>query len=341
MSAPEMSVVIPTCGRVEVLRHTLAALLRQTVDLTCVEVLVAVDGGDPASLALVAEFAAGAPCPLVAFPQRRQGPAITRNTAISHASGRVVLMLDDDITASPCLLAEHLRHHTSRDDVVVIGARPVEELPDDPAHQRVFRRWWDDEIRELASPSHRPSFRDFVTGNVSVARTRLLSVGCFDPAFTGYGREDYELGYRLLRAGLHFIFEPRAAGLHRHRKPVLEWLRQFQSMGRADVIFARKHPEIASAIMNLSRFPAVRWNANAVAMAEALVLRLNARGGLAWEKAAGFVQASYYWRGIREQVRDQDELAALLRARFAADGHTTRLGFRSKLYVRRVQWELR
>ncbi|HEX5438860.1 MAG TPA: glycosyltransferase family 2 protein [Gemmatimonadaceae bacterium] len=338
---PTLSVVIPTRGRADVLRHTLDALLRQTLDLSCAEILVVVDGDDPATCALVHALADGAPCPLVALSQRRQGPAIARNTGIARASGRVVLMLDDDITASRTLLAAHVRHHAGRDDAMVVGPLPMERIENEPAHHRLTRRWWDEEIREVLSPWHRPVFRDFVTGNVSVVRERLCDTGGFDADFTGYGREDYELGYRLLQAGLHFVFEPDAAGLHRYRKPVGEWLRQFESMAQADVIFARKHPEITGAIMNLSPFPVIRWNPGAVAAGEALVGHLNQRGGLAWKKAAGYVNASYYWHGIRTAVRDRAELGSLLRARLAARSRTGNLGFKGMLYLKRAQWGLR
>jgi glycosyltransferase involved in cell wall biosynthesis len=340
MTARELSVVIPTCGRAELLRQTVTSLLRQTAELSRVEILVAVDGADPDTLALVRELAPCAPCPLIALPQPRRGQGAARNAGIAHASGRVVLMLDDDITASRHLFAEHLRHHAGRTDVVVTGALPVERVPNEPAHHRVLRRWWDEEIVELASPTHRASFRDFVTGNVSVARERLLAVGGFDPAFTGYGREDYELGYRLLRAGLHFVFEPKAVGLHRYRKPLLQWLRQFEPMGRADVIFARKHPEIAGDIMNLSPFPLMRWNTRVVTLAEEIVELLNPSGGIAWKKTAALVHAAYYWRGVRETVRDRSELGELLHARLAARTDTGRIGLRGELFVKRAQWSI-
>jgi hypothetical protein len=203
-----------------------------------------------------------------------------------------------------------------------------------------LRRWWDEVLAEMASPWHRSDFRDFVTGNVSVRRERLLAVGGFDPAFHGYGREDYELGYRLQRAGMRFEFEPRAVGLHRYRKDVLEWLRQSESMGRADVIFARKHPEIMGEVMTLSTYPPVPWNARTLAAAERMVAEMNARGGLAWKKSAGYAQSAYYWKGVRTEARDTRELRTLIRAMLERRSVTGRIGVRGKLYVAYAGWAL-
>lgn len=313
----EISVVIPTCGRPEVLRGTLEGLLAQRFDPARMEILVVADGGDPGTLALVRELAPAAPCRLEAIPRKRGGQGAARNAGIERAAGRIVLMLDDDILAVQDLVASHLRRHEGQDDMVVTGALPVERLDDEPAHIEAVRLWWDGELRKLAAADHRPSFRDFVTGNVSAPRAALLEAGGFDPAFTAYGREDYELGYRLLRGGLRFVHEPRAVGVHRYRKPVLEWVRQFQGTGKADVIFARKHPQVAGEVMNLSPFPRVPWSSRVVTASEQAVLRLNRMGGRVWESAAGFAQAAWYWRGLEEEAQGRREIEWLVQAREA------------------------
>ena len=321
----EVSVVIPTCGRPDILRGTVEGLMAQRFDAGRMEVLVVIDGGDPASLSLVRELASSSPFPLEAIPRKRQGQGPARNAGIERARGRIVLMLDDDILAVPELVAAHLRHHSEgdgREDTVVTGSLPVERLDDEPAHIEAVRIWWDGELKSLASPGHRPVFRDFDTGNESVPREALRAAGGFDPAFVGYGREDYELGHRLLERGLRFVHEPRAVGLHRYRKPVLEWVRQFRGTGKADVIFARKHPHIAGEVMNLSPFPRVPFDTVAVATSEQAVVRLNRMGGKIWEGAARIAQAAWYWRGLCEEAHGRRELEWLIQAREAGKAGT-------------------
>ena len=317
-SAPEVSVVIPTCGRAGLLRETLDGLLRQEFDLRRVEIIVVCDGPDADTVALVADVQRRAPCSVSLIVQSRQGPGGARNRGIDAARGRVIVMIDDDISAAPGLLAAHLRHHHEADDVVVTGALHIVPMSGEPAHRRIVREWWDGEFRAMASRGRRATFRDFVTGNVSVARARLLDVGAFEPAFTGYGREDYELGLRLQKAGLRFIHEPSASGVHNYEKSPLEWLRMFRATGRADVIFVRRHPERTDEVMALSPF--VRWPGVGylIPWLERFVLARSDRGGRVWLVAAAVTQGAHYWQGVDAEARDPRERARLIQARHRA-----------------------
>jgi len=336
-AAPEISIVIPTCGRSETLREVLVSLFAQNYDLQRVEVIIVIDGEDPGTEALLKHLAPKAPCSLLFVRQPRSGQGIARNRGIEMASGRIVLMLDDDIIASPDLLAQHARHHANDGDCIVTGPLPVETVPDEPAHQRHLRLWWDGELEAKAAADHQVTFRDFVTGNVSVPRHRLLEVGGFDPAFTGYGREDYELGHRLIGAGLQFVYEPRAVGVHRYTKPALDWLRQWRSIGRADVIFTRKHPDILTDVMALSAFPFIGWAAPFVAIAERLVLALNRRGGYIWSKSAGIAMSVHYWRGVRDVVEDPEEFRHLRTLRWAIRRRSKGNGLIRRLVLNRLR----
>ncbi|HET7584840.1 MAG TPA: glycosyltransferase [Gemmatimonadaceae bacterium] len=318
MSELDISIVIPTRARAEILRDTLGALARQHCDPARMEVIVVMDGACADTRAMVETLRARFPSSLTLLEQPRAGQGAARNRGMTAARADIVLLLDDDILAEPQLVREHTRHHVAGKDMIVTGNLPVEDVAGAGAHHRATRDWWAGELRARALPDHRFTLRDFVTGNVSFPRARLLALGGFDPMFSGYGREDYEAGYRLLRAGLPMVHEPRAAGLHRYRKAPLEWLRQTYSQGRADVLFARKHPEIVQDVMGLSPFPAVSWIARSIAAQERRVLALNAEGGPQWQRAAGIVQAAHYWRGVRSEAHGRRELSWLIRAQHAA-----------------------
>lgn len=311
----DVTVVIPTCGRPSLLRATLDALTGQDFDLTRAEIIVVCDGPGAEVRPVVEGVARCAPCAVRIIEQPRLGAAAARNTGIDAAQGRVIVMLDDDISASPGLLAAHLRHHREVEDVVVTGTLAMRPVPDELPHRRIVREWWDGEFREMAKPTHTATFRDFVTGNVSVARSRLVAVGRFDASFTGYGREDYELGLRLQRAGLRFVHEPAALGVHHYDKSPTEWLRMFRAMGRADVIFTRLHPAQLDEVMALSPFP--RWPLvrHAIPWLERFVLARADRGGRAWATAAALTQGAHYWEGVHDEVRVADEERRLIAAR--------------------------
>jgi glycosyltransferase involved in cell wall biosynthesis len=299
----EVSVVIPTRGRPHLLRDTLAGFAAQSFDAARWETVVVLAGADEATVAVVREWERSSRQPLRAVQAPAASRAAARNAGIEASRGRVVLMVDDDVRPDPRLVELHARHHEGRDDTVVLGALPLEPQEREPGHRRKARAWWSREMERRAASGQPPGFRDFVTGNVSVCRSRLLAEGGFDASFSAYGREDYELGYRLLRAGLRFVHEPAAVGVHRDRTPALDWLRRPREEGRADAHFVRTHPELAADIRGAVPYRRVPWIAPLVRLSEIVALRMNDRPGTLWRLASGYAQAAQYWRGVAEETR--------------------------------------
>ena len=143
----------------------------------------------------------------VTCPAPYSGRAVARNAGIDAAAGAIVLFNDSDILASPDLLSTHLARHRERAKIAVVGWEVQVKDLDDYAFKR-------EHPRRRAGSLHPESRKTlpwlyFLTGNASVPRDDLLRVGCFDESFTGYGHEDLELGYRLERAGLEIVYEPK------------------------------------------------------------------------------------------------------------------------------------
>jgi len=83
----------------------------------------------------------------------------------------------------------------------------------------------------------------FVTSNVSVGKTHLVEVGLFDENFTGWGGEDYELGYRLYKHGLKYRLCRDAISYHQHH--ARNFAQSRESELRNYQYFCKKHPDIA------------------------------------------------------------------------------------------------
>jgi len=241
MSTPEVSVVIPTYNRIDTLRHVIPSLLRQDVRAERYEIIVADSNSNDGTTEYLAGVAAEYPR-LRHLPGAYTGRAMARNAGIETARGEIVLFTDADIIASSDLLARHLEHHERRSDIAVVGmelqvgsldeyerlaAHPSERQPLHPASRK------------------RLSWLYFLTGNASVRKSQLDRVGRFDENFTGYGHEDLELGYRLERAGLSIVYEPRAIDYHWHPVPYGEQKEKMELAGRSTVRFYRKHPTFA------------------------------------------------------------------------------------------------
>lgn len=87
----------------------------------------------------------------------------------------------------------------------------------------------------LAEGKWTPTARQFFTGNASVARSQLIDVGGFDERYRR--AEDVELGYRLAKRGVEFVFNPRARGYHYANRSFRSWLDIASVYGRHDAVF--------------------------------------------------------------------------------------------------------
>jgi glycosyltransferase involved in cell wall biosynthesis len=101
---PLVSVVIPTRHRAELLAQCVESILGQT--LRCIEVIVVVDGPDPATIDFLASVD-DARLRYVSHPESR-GVSNARNTGIDLATGRWLAFCDDDDVWAPTKLDAQL-----------------------------------------------------------------------------------------------------------------------------------------------------------------------------------------------------------------------------------------
>ena len=87
-------------------------------------------------------------------------------------------------------------------------------------------------------------FRDAYSGNFSIRREVLLEVGAFDEEFKLYGHEDYDLAWRLLRAGVQLVYSTEALSYQGYSKDFAALARDCIARGRTAVVFAGEHPQV-------------------------------------------------------------------------------------------------
>jgi glycosyltransferase involved in cell wall biosynthesis len=199
--APLVSVVVPTCGRAELLMRCLRALLVQTVDSRDLEIIVVDDGPADSTHTLVLALAAEHPQASIRYLRARrdaappqaahgthgavpgQGPAVARNAGWRHARGDIVAFTDDDTVPLRDWLANGLAAMRAG-GWVALGGRVLVPHDDDPPtdHARMTRGL---------------EATEFVTANAFVRRSALLQVQGFDERFKRAWREDSDLQFRL------------------------------------------------------------------------------------------------------------------------------------------------
>lgn len=316
-----ISVVIPTYQRRIALERALSALATQTIPPTDYEVIVSIDGSADGTREMVAAIAT--PYRLHVLWQPNRGRASACNAGVRAATGDLVVLLDDDMHASPEFLAAHQRAHGRALSRAVIGAAPVVPVDSTYPLAEFIRAGFARRLANLARPDVTIRFNDVYTGNFSIRRATLLAVGAFDEDFREYGHEDYELAVRLLRAGVELAYSADAVAYHHYDKDLAAVAQDSVGRGRNDVLFGRKHPEVKSHL----RLGAGRGSRRRRVLRGALVLLtrfvpsipqwtlgfmrvLERRRGSRLDAYYDFVLDYFYWIGATAARRERHALGA-------------------------------
>lgn len=226
----QVSVVVPTCGRPELLNRCVASLVLQSFDPQRFEIIVVDDRPSDENRQVVARWAAHAQDsgPKVTYipSPGPHGPAAARNLGWRAARGDIIAFTDDDTIASADWLENGLR--SFNDHVHAVWGRiimPLERIPTD---------------YELDAKGLETSV--FVTANCFCRKRVLEQVGGFDERFRYAWREDSDLYFRLLDFPANIVHAPKALITHPIRPAgwgvSLSQLKKIQF----DALLYKKHP---------------------------------------------------------------------------------------------------
>lgn len=299
---PGISVVVASYERRELLRRYLDSLRGQDADPSSFEVIVVDDGSRDGTAEMVGEQRTPFECRLIRRPNRGQASAL--NAGIEAARAPLCLVMDDDLIASPGLVAAHLGAHDGADERLAIGAlsqHPVEDPRDWYAH--AFAESWNRRHGEL---TRRPAYwSDCYGANFSVATARLREVGGFDAELpAGY---DLELAYRLVEAGCEPRYVAAAEAVHDDGKSGRRIVADQHRYGTVCPALVRLHPGMSPRTIDWYRAASPRELA-----LRRLLLTLSVRP--AWLLPPGrllpagrarmlwfdFVSHYAFWQGVRE-----------------------------------------
>jgi GT2 family glycosyltransferase/peptidoglycan/xylan/chitin deacetylase (PgdA/CDA1 family) len=299
-AGPGLSVVIATHNRRERLRRCLDALAEQDADPCSFEVVVASDGASDGTAEMVE--ALETPYALRVLELEKGGKPAALNAAIEVAAGSACLFIDDDVVASPQLVAAHLAAHREDPLTMAVGFLEQPEPSGGGWFERAHAVAWNERYAELEDRA--ADWPDTYGGNFSAPTASLREVGGFDASLSAI--EDIELGYRLCQAGCRARYLPQAAGVHEDEKPRERLIADVERYGAFCPVFAERVPVARRRLLGWFLEPTPRE----VALRRALLALRVPPGALASLGALipgagrkqvwfGFVNRCTFWRGAR------------------------------------------
>ncbi|MFB2975440.1 hormogonium polysaccharide biosynthesis glycosyltransferase HpsN [Microseira sp. BLCC-F43] len=223
MTWPLISVVIPTYGREEPLRDTIADVLQQ--DYPNYEVLVVdqTKTHQRETQAYLEKLAADGKIRWFCVDWASLPGA--RNYAARRATGEIILFIDDDVQLKPGYLAAHARNYIDRPEVGAVAGRvfdrmkltdsggelTIEDLP--PQAMDPGIAWYYIDLVHTVKPQQVISARGC---NMSFRREIFTKYGLhFDERFKGSAvREESDFCLRLRQTGYKIWYDPEADLVH-------------------------------------------------------------------------------------------------------------------------------
>lgn len=209
--APQISVVVPTRDRPELLQRCLAALEKQTV---AVEIVVVED-------------------------KEGRGPAWARNEGVHRAQGEIICFTDDDCAPFPNwaeTLAKPIQagkaQATAGPTHVAAGATAA-----DLAWEAIVSY-----LQEQATKPGTSSPGFAATANLACSR-ELMKRLPFDESFRAAAGEDRDWAERAARLGSAPLFVSQALVLHQPGMRVRDFLRQQYRYGRGAALYRSTAPD--------------------------------------------------------------------------------------------------
>ncbi len=233
VDSPQVSVVLPTYNRRELVLATLEALARQKAPPF--EVVVADDGSTDGSFQAVVEKGAhlGLAGRVVRL-RRNRGPATARNVALLTARADIMAFTDSDCLPTEEWIQAGLASFRSGIGIVQGRTQPP------PDSRPPFFSHFIEMDRLDGS---------FATCNAFYRRQAVLDAGGFDPSCRDW--EDRDLGWRVLGLGWKAIYAPDATVHHQIiPQTPLEWMHWPAQLGTWPRWVAR-YPESRRALFAL------------------------------------------------------------------------------------------
>ena len=249
MESPEVTVIIPTYNRINILSKTLNAYDQQLEHTPSYELIVINDGSTDDTEVFLNSYLPNN-YKIHIYHQINSGPASARNKGISIAKGKYLIFTGDDIIPSNDFIYSHFFAHQNYSCLAVLGKTSWHsDLSINSVMNHIDGRGAQQFSYYYLKSHQYLDFRHFYTSNVSIQRQKILDINeKFDEGFSKAAFEDAELAYRLMGTEKRILYIENIHAYHHHHYDIYNFSERQLGVGRMAVYFANKHPQAAKYI---------------------------------------------------------------------------------------------
>lgn len=298
VSRLEATVILPTHNRMPILKSCLSHLMNQTVN--GFEVILI----DDCSTDGTYEYIKGTNYPNLHYIplEKQRGPYYARNIGIKEGKGEIIIFIDSDVIVFPDFIEDHIKIHNRRRDIVLQGMVK--------------------HVRSLEGVSTKGFYlpnalclKTFITQNVSVRRKYLVSVGGFDNFGPEMGYKDVDMGFKLMKLGLKWVYGIRKCkAFHIDSIPSEESLKhtfeKWEKQGSSAYYFVKKwgksgekYARTRKAIFFSNFLSTERWVERE--STSKMMIQSKKFLGIVWVVLKGITRYHYRKKGIRKAMNNE------------------------------------
>ncbi len=216
MSAPQVSVILPTYNRAPGLLRAVASVLKQTASPSSYEVIIVDNNSTDGTAAAVAQLVEREGRRVRSVMEEKQGVSFARNRGIEEARADIVAFFDDDVRVADNWIDTIARTFAERPELECIGGRVLPEWEAPPPSWLTPTHWAPLALQDLGDTRITISAqnqRGLISANLACRRRLFDRIGGFSPVFQrvkdGIGSiEDDEWIRRVWKSGVTALYLP-------------------------------------------------------------------------------------------------------------------------------------
>lgn len=222
----KISIIIITADKKYYLLFMLRNFLKVNYSLKETEIIV-VDNGEKSCFEIIKKF--NGKLEIKYIRKKLLNRATARNVGASMAQNDILIFLDDDIIISQDFIDKHFKYQSIDKNLLVIGntlkiygyINEEKYLSDsdliDIQTKKMCKNFKKDTYRDLFFanlPRYSSNWAGFFSSNVSLRKEVWESVGGFDQMFKGWGCEDLEYAYKLVKRKNKIVYANDIVSYH-------------------------------------------------------------------------------------------------------------------------------